>query len=207
MSFCTSCGAQADPSAAFCPKCGTALGPAPPPLPAPNSTVQRPSSVLKILLMVLGGIFLLAVLIIGGAVFFVKQAVDRSAIATTEDGKGVKVQTPFGDVESSADVDKILERMDVPAYPSAEPVEHGASSIKLDHVEVLNAMFDTEDPPDRVLAFYRGKFPEAEVIDTPENKTLMQGDKEADHLLIAIHPADGRTRITITRTRKPEKEK
>jgi hypothetical protein len=177
------------------------------PIPAPNSTVQRPSSALKILLMVLGGIFLLAVLIIGAAVFFVKQAVDRSAIETSEDGKGVKVQTPFGNVESSADVDKIMEKMGVPVYPSAEAVEHGASRITMNQVEVMNAMFDTEDAPEQVLAFYRGKFPDAEVIDTPENKTLMQGDKSSDHLLIAIHTSDGKTRITVTRTRKPDKEK
>ncbi|MBI2682199.1 MAG: zinc-ribbon domain-containing protein [Acidobacteriales bacterium] len=205
MSFCTSCGAQADPSAAFCPKCGAGLAPVPPPIPAPGSTVQRPSSGLKILLMVLGGIFLLVVLIIGGAVFFVKKTIDRSSMETSDDGKQVKVETPFGSIETTKDTEKILEKMGVEAYPGAEPAEHGASSMTMNNVEVMNAMFDTEDTADQVLAFYRGKFPSAEVFDTPENKTLMEGDKSKSSLLIAIHEADGRTRITITKTTKLEK--
>src|SRR5579863_5631542 len=87
MAFCNSCGTTLEPGARFCPKCGASIpmagAIAPPPVAAaPPAPVAHPpaqgSSALKIILIVIGVIFLLGILGIGTMVFVVRRTAHNS---------------------------------------------------------------------------------------------------------------------------------
>src|SRR5262245_23414409 len=116
MAFCNSCGATVDSGAKFCPKCGkglpeTSAGMAPPPAPA------KSSSGLKIVLIVGGVVVLLFV--VGVAISaFVGWRVFHSTRVRQDNGN-VKVETPFGTVESNTDSGTAVRDLGVDVYPGA----------------------------------------------------------------------------------------
>src|SRR5437660_10704250 len=121
MAFCNSCGATLNPGTQFCNKCGAAVATAPgatsaarPPIPAPPAPTGG-SSALKIILIVV------AVIVVIGILGMVTVGVIGYRIAksshVTQDGDHVKVQTPFGSVETSKDPDQAAKELGVDIYP------------------------------------------------------------------------------------------
>src|SRR5271169_5265940 len=99
MAFCNSCGATLTAETKFCNKCGAAVaaGPSAPggaPTPPPPTPTTGGSSALKIILVV--GI--LGVATVG----FIGYRLAKNSHVTQE-GDHVKVDTPFGSVETSKD--------------------------------------------------------------------------------------------------------
>lgn len=192
MPFCTSCRAPMEATAQVCPSCGKAIGGATAPSPATATPAPAPApaksgGALKVILLVLGGLFLLGLVVIalavGGAYYVAKQS-------HVEQGpEGAKVETPFGTVETTnEDSAKIAEKMGVEVYPGAKPLPGGAS-VSLGGMHTASVMFESDDPPEKVEEFYRKQFPKATV-------TSQRGDS-GTHIALMIGDRDKWTTITI----------
>ena len=191
MPFCTGCRAPMDAIAQVCPSCGKAVGGvAPGPSAAPAPAGQKTGGALKLILLVLGGMALLFVLVIalvvGGAVYVAKKT-------HVEQGpQGAKVETPFGTVETSNDDSaKIAEKMGIEVYPGAKALPGGASA-SVGSMHTATAMFESNDPPEKIAEFYRKQFSHATVT-----TTRGEDETESPHTVLAFGDKEKWTTITI----------
>lgn len=193
--FCTQCGAKMQSVApAASVGGGAAAAPAPQQQPQPASSG---SNFLKIALITVGVII---VLVIGGitvAGFMIKKAV-TNAVQVDASGKATSVNLGGLKVETLKDSKLVAEKMGVDVYPGATPQDEGAGSITIGGVTTTNAMFKTTASPDEVFDFYKAKYPDANVSDTPEAKMLMQGTQDKELLTIHVREENGETVIQIT---------
>ena len=199
MPFCNSCGSNIDPGAKFCPKCGkpaatggavTATGAA-----APAVTPQG-SSAVKVILIVVAVIVVLGVLGTVAATF-IGLGIARRTHVEQKDGK-VKVQTPFGTVETSEDADNAARDLGVAIYPGARATKGNSANVNAGGMHTSTVQFETDDPPDKVAEFYRSQFPHANVNTQEEDRyTIVSTDNKAV-TTINIEPEGGKTQIVIT---------
>jgi hypothetical protein len=194
---------------AFCTKCGAKMAaPAPPvatagPASAAPAPVQQTSGdgALKIVLIVIA---VIAVLAVGGATvgfFLLKRAVNH-AVKTDSSGTLTSVNIGGTKIETLKDSRLVAERLGVDIYPGAEADDSNSSSMTIGGVTTTHAQFSTSASPDEVFEFYKGKYPDANVIDQPESKTLMQGSEDKELLTINVVPEDGKTLIHVTHITK-----
>src|SRR5438270_1108185 len=117
MTFCNSCGAALMPGNRFCDKCGAtilastsvpqAARSAAPVASAPAGTVpiqptaSQGGGALKVILIVVGVVVLIGILGMASLGFVAWRVARRSHIR--QQGDNVKVETPFGNVESTSD--------------------------------------------------------------------------------------------------------
>jgi hypothetical protein len=129
MAFCNSCGATLGSDAKFCNKCGaatdgTSVAPAlsasaPASAEAVPAKARGGSSALKIVLIIVGVVVLLGVLAVASVGFFFWHVARHSHVS--QDGDNVKVETPFGTVESSKDPNQAVKDLGVDIYPEPRP--------------------------------------------------------------------------------------
>ena len=185
MAFCNSCGATLDPDAKFCSRCGAATGAAGVPMSIPSSpsTVIPPvppaarggSSAVKTVLIVVGLIVLLGGIGIASLAFIAVRVARNSHLS--RQGEHVKVETPFGNVESSNDPDKAVRDLGVDVYPQAQVQENGARSATFGGNRAAAAAFESSDSADKVCSFYRSKFPAAKVVSSSQGHcTIVSSD-------------------------------
>jgi hypothetical protein len=179
MAFCNSCGATLNPGTKFCNKCGAPSGvsapapaatPAPPATPvtaAPTPASTGGSSALKIILIVVAVIVVIGVLIIGGLGFFAYRVAKSARVH--QEGDHVKVETPFGNVESSKDPAQAAKDLGIDIYSGAEVQRNGATSASFMGVHTVTAMFKSSDSLDKVCTFYKSKFPNAMSTTSDQN--------------------------------------
>ncbi|MGC2181966.1 MAG: zinc ribbon domain-containing protein [Terriglobales bacterium] len=201
MAFCNSCGATLDGGAKFCNKCGTtqpgaaatsatpaALTPAPP---------QKSSSALKVILIVVAVLVVLGIMAIGTVSFIGYRIAKRSRIHN-ENGN-VRVETPFGTVNTSNDPDEAARNLGIDLYPGAEVVKGTTSNMTMGAMHTATADFETSDPVSTVGEFYKSRLPNANVVsNTGDRYSIISTDKK-NMLTIHIEPKNGRTRIHIAR--------
>jgi flagellar basal body-associated protein FliL len=196
MAFCNSCGATLEAGARFCPKCGTTVPMAAgvaatvPPPPAPPA---QGSSALKVILIVVAVIFVLGVLGIGTLVFVVRRVAQNSHIRN-KDGN-VRVETPFGTVQSTNNPDEASRNLGIDLYPGARVLRGNTASIAGMHT--VEAEFESDDPAEKVMAFYSSKFPYANVTTKDRNHYAIVYTDNSNVVTIKIEPEDGKTRIKI----------
>jgi hypothetical protein len=174
MAFCNSCGSTLTDGSQFCSKCGKPVGtPAPVPVAAPPAG----SSALKIVLIVVAVIVALGILGIV-TVSVVAYKVAKNAHVTQE-GDHVKVETPFGSVETSKDADEAARNLGVEIYPGAEVRQEGAAIATVGAIRTVTASFSSNDSADKVCAFYKSKFPNANVNSSDQNRcTIVNKDQK-----------------------------
>ncbi len=134
MAFCNSCGATLDPSTKFCKKCGApnvAQVSAPGPVPVAASAAGPPGSgqssgALKVILIVAAVI--VAVGILGMATLGIITWRIAKSSHVRQEGDHVKVETPFGTVESTKDPEAAVRNLGVELYPGAQVLKSGAAS-------------------------------------------------------------------------------
>lgn len=202
MPFCTSCGANVESSTAFCTKCGaamtgaTAAGAA---APVPGASPQKKgTSVLKIILMIVGVFFLLGVTVVG-VVIYGAYRVAESVEQAAKDGH---IETPLGTVETNQDPATLAKDLGVEIYPGATPAKEGSSSVTFGGVSATTVVLETSDSPQKVFDFYKAEFPNASMTSSEgDQHTIMSGDKD-EFVTVVIAPEGGKTRITIARTSK-----
>lgn len=205
MAFCNSCGATLTEGTKFCNKCGAAVvpgpsAPAPRAAATPAATPKGGSSALKIVLIVVAVI--VAIGIIGIAtVGFIGYRIARSS-RVTQQGNNVKVETPFGTVESSSDPARVAQDLGVDVYPGAQVQKQGASSATFGGVHTVAARFESSDPVDKVCSFYKSRFPSAMVNSSDQNRCSIVSTDQRNMITINIEASGGTTNFQITNVSK-----
>lgn len=203
MAFCNSCGTTLSEGTRFCSKCGAAVaaGPAAPAAtPAPGASPTGGSSALKIILIVVAVIVGIGVLGIG-TVGIIGYRIAKSSHVTQE-GDQVKVETPFGTVESSKDPEQAAKNLGVDIYPGAQVQKTGAASATFGGIHTVAASFESGDSVDKVCSFYKSKFPGSMVKSSDQNRcTIVSNDKQ-NMITINVEASGDTTRFQITNVSK-----
>jgi flagellar basal body-associated protein FliL len=208
MAFCNSCGATLEPGAKFCNKCGSTspmTGSHPvASSPASSTPAAQPqsSNALKIILIVVAVIVGLGILGFGTMAFLVHKAIKGTHIE--ERNGNVKVETPFGTVESSDNAKEAANNLGVAVYPGATALKGSASVATFGGMHTAAAEFETSDSADKVAEFYKSELPNANIVSSEgDHYAIISSDKK-NMITVSIEPQDGKTRIHIANvTGKP----
>jgi zinc-ribbon domain len=200
MSFCNSCGTALEPGVKFCAKCGapshaSSTTPAFPASVPASATPAQSGSTLKTVLIIVGVLFALFVLGTTAVVFVGMRIARHTRVENS--GDNVRVESPFGTIKSTTNPEDITRELGTTFYPGAIIEKGNASSVDLGGMRTVAAQFETDDPEDKVAAFYKKKFPEGNVsVATEDHYTIVSS---ANHKLITINiePDGPRTRIHI----------
>ena len=203
MAFCNSCGATLDPATKFCNKCGApnvAQVPAPSAIPVAASSAPplgsgQSSGALKIILIVAAVI--VAVGVLGMATLGIITWRIAKSSHVRQEGDHVKVETPFGTVESTKDPEAAVRDLGVELYPGAQVMKSGAASANFGGVHTASANFETGDSLDKVASFYKAKFPNAMVTTSDENHCTIVSNQSKNLITINIQATGDRTQIQI----------
>ncbi len=214
MAFCNACGATIVPGTRFCNKCGatilastlpsaSATPPGPGPAPAAPGTVSvgstAPSSgggALKAVLIVVGVIVVAGILAVAAGGFFFWRVAHRTHVH--QEGDNVKVETPFGTVETTKDPDQAARNLGIELYPGAEVLKDGSSSTTFGsmHTATLNA--ESPDSVDKICSFYKPKFPNAMVMSNTDNQCTIVSNDQKNTVTISVKPEGDKSKIMIT---------
>jgi hypothetical protein len=205
MAFCNSCGVSLDPGTKFCNKCGAAVSSAPAasavvaagPAPAQGGG----SGVLKVILIVVGVFVILGVLAVS-TVAFIGWRVARN-MHVKQEGNHVKIDSPFGSVETSKNPEDIARDLGVDVYPGAQPMKNGSATASFAGIKTASAVFKSSDSVDQVSAFYKAKFPNAMVTTSDQNRCKIIAQDQKNMTTIDIQADDGQTKIQITHVSHP----
>lgn len=206
MPFCTSCGANVEASTAFCTKCGAAMAGAAAPVTSAaeggraTPPQKKGTSVVKIILMIVGVFFFLGALVVGGLIYGAYRVAD--SVKVEQEGGQSRVETPFGTVEANKDPADAAKDIGVELYPGATPAKEGSSSVNFGGVSATTIVLETTDSPHKVFEFYKAELPDASMTSSEgDTHTIMSGGKD-DWVTVVIAAEGGKTRITIARTSK-----
>jgi len=200
MAFCNSCGASLSPDAKFCSRCGatiTASGVSPSTaIPSAPPVIRNGSSAVKVVLIVVGVIVLLGGIGIASLAFIAVHVARNSHVS--QQGDHVKVETPFGNVESSKDPDKAVRDLGVDVYPGAEVQKNGASSASFGGNRAAAAAFESSDSADKVCGFYRSKFPAAKVVSSSQGHCTIVSNDSNNMITINVESSGGGSKFQIS---------
>ncbi len=214
MAFCNSCGTNIAPGTRFCSKCGAPILASTPVsgLTPPVVTASVPPAVnappppaagggaLKVVLIIVGMVVLVGILGVASVGFFAWHVAHRAHIR--QDGDNVKVETPFGSVETTQDPAEAEHNLGVDLYPGAEVRKNGAASANFGGVHTASLNSDSTDSVDKVSAFYKAKFPNAMVTTSGSGRCTIISNDHNSMVTINIQADGGKTRIQITNVRK-----
>lgn len=200
MAFCNTCGATLESSAKFCVKCGAVL----PEVESvtPNAGASAPAQsggALKIILIIGGSI--LAIVIIGmAATGFIAWRVARSSHVRSRDGN-VRVETPFGTVESTNNPDQAARNLGIDLYPGARALQVNSANVVIGGMRTVAAEFETGDPPSKVADFYRKRYPDANVNVSDRDHYTIVSTRDKNVVTINIEPEGSSTHIHVATVR------
>src|SRR5579863_362601 len=213
MAFCNSCGTTITQGTRFCSKCGapilasgfpssTSAGTVAPQATIPPATPPpQNNNALKIVLIVIGVIIVIGALGIGVLTVVGLHIAKNTRVR--HEGDHVKVETPFGTVESSKDPDQVARNLGVDIYPGAEVQKDGAASASFGNLRTVNATFESSDSVDKVCSFYKSRFPSATVSSSEESRcTIVSNTTPPNVVTINIEPNGGGSRIQISSVMK-----
>jgi len=207
MAFCNSCGVSLDPGTKFCNKCGAAVSGATPGAVAasatgsPAPTQGGGSGVLKVILIVVGVFVILGVLAVS-TVAFIGWRVARN-MHVKQEGNHVKVDTPFGSMETSKNPEDIARDLGVDVYPGALAERNGSATASFGSMRTASAVFKSSDSVDQVSAFYKTKLPNAMVTTSDQTHCTIIAQDQRNKTIINIQADDGQTKIQITHVSLP----
>jgi hypothetical protein len=206
MAFCNSCGATVTDGTKFCNKCGSPVPAGPsapgaaataPPAPPPS---KGGSSTLKIILIVVAVIIGLGILGIA-TVGFIGYRIAKSA-HISQNGDNVKVETPFGSMETNKDPAQAAKDLGVEIYPGAVPQKNGTATMTFGNMHTVTATFESSDSVDKVCDFYKAKFPSSTMTTSDQNHcTIMSGDQQNMITITAQSNGDS-TKLVIANVSK-----
>jgi hypothetical protein len=204
MAFCNSCGANIAPGTRFCNKCGAAVltsSPAPAAATSAPPAVSSPApasggGALKAILIVVGVIVLFIILGVTSIAFFAWRVAHHARVR--HDGDNVKVETPFGTVETTKDPQDAARNLGVDLYPGAEVLKEGSVSMTFGTVHTAALNFETSDSVEKVCSFYKPKFPNATVVTSEADQCTIVSNDHKNMITINAKIQSGKTRIVIT---------
>jgi hypothetical protein len=198
MAFCNKCGAELDAGSAFCGQCGSRVIAAPPvgaTLAAPAPLPPRRHGMGVGAKIAIGVAAAIGALLVVAAVFgiFLAAHVKKVQLANGQ----TLVETPFGTAKSGQPSDITARQLGIPIYPGAHPQSSVVGSFGSFQGAVLR--FRTSDSPAQVLAFYRGRFPAADItVRQSRQLVLVAGGYK---IAIQVQPRDGESEIVIARSK------
>jgi hypothetical protein len=213
MAFCNSCGASIVDGTRFCSKCGAAVvnsspavapaavGPTPPvayaPITAPAPAPTSGGGALKVILIVVGVIVLIGVLCIASIGFFVSRVARHTR--GHQEGGNVKLETPFGTVETTKDPQEAARNLGVDLYPGAQILNNGTGSATFGNIHSASAKLESGDSLDAVSSFYKAKFPNASVVSADQKHCTIISSDNKTMITINLEANGGGTRIQISK--------
>ena len=115
------------------------------------------------------------------------------------DGDNVKVETPFGTVETTKDPQEAARNLGVDLYPGAQSHERGLglrdlriSSHRVAQLQKLPI------PWTRSASFYKSKFPNAMVTTSDANQCTIVSNDQKNMITINTKVEGDKTRIVIS---------
>jgi hypothetical protein len=212
MAFCNSCGTSITPGTRFCNKCGAAVlssapagtapvavGSAPPPAPVPAPTSG--GGALKAILIIVGVIVLIGVLGLTSVAFFAWRIARHAHVS--RDGDNVKVETPFGTVESAKDPQEAARNLGVDVYPGSQVLTNGTASVNFGGIHTVSLNAESTDSLDKVCSFYKAKFPSAMSTTQADRCSIISNDKKS-MITINMKTQGDKTKIVITNVTKSD---
>jgi hypothetical protein len=209
MAFCNSCGASLDAGTKFCNKCGAAQSaatttPAPAAVAPPSDPLAPPakkSNTLKIVLIIIAVVVGLGIIGVT-AVGYMAYRFAKSSHLEEKNGK-VKIQSPFGNMETTTDPDEAAKNIGVDLYPGAQMSRNGSATVTIGGMHTTSAVMETSDEPAKVAEFYREKLPNIKYSTAQgDHYSMASGDRD-DMISINIQgQGDGKTMIQISRVTK-----
>ncbi len=211
MAFCNKCGASLNPGIRFCNQCGAAViasSPAPnianpamagstvPVASVPAANGGQGGGALKVIFIVVGVIALLGVLAFGSIAFFAWRVARH--VHAHQDGNNVRVETPFGSVETTKDPADAARNLGVDLYPGAELMKNGSSTATFGGVHTATISAQSSDSVDQVFNFYKAKFPNAMVTTSDAGRSTLISNDNKSMITINVESQGGRTKIMIT---------
>jgi len=217
MAFCNACGTNVVPGTRFCSKCGAAILASTLPPPAANPTapgapvppvpatvaVPPPASgggALKVILIVVGVVVLLGILGVASLGFFAWHVARHAHVR--QEGDNVKVETPFGSVETTKDPQEAARNLGVDLYPGAQVLKDGSTTMTFGGVHTATLNCDTTDSAEKVCSFYKPKYPNAMVMSSESNQCTIVSNDNKDTVTINVKSEGDRTHIVITHVGK-----
>lgn len=225
--FCTQCGSPVEETLRFCPKCGAQLAAAAAPAQAPAAqatpTIGAPrgaaaappaappakkgSPVLKIVLLVLGVFVLVGILSAAAGIYFLYKAKQKvsgmiEAAKTVSSAVGTpEVEIKKGGAGSAAAASATV---DVPPYPGSTPTSSGGGISLGSLGGVSGQEFETPDPVEKVLDFYKEKFGSKISIQQSEGTATfsLKVRNAVTTVTITRDEEAGKTKINIARMGK-----
>src|ERR1700678_1424010 len=202
MAFCNSCGTNIAPGTRFCSKCGAAIVDAPavpsavPATAVPPITPAPAGGVLKAILIVVGVIALLGIVGLASLAIFASRLAHHARVH--QEGNNVKVETPFGTVETTKDPAEAARNLGVDLYPGAEVLKDGAASATFGGVHTVSLNSESTDSVEKVSDFYKAKFPNAMVTTSDAGRCTIISNDHRNIITIIIQVEGGKTKIQIT---------
>ncbi len=216
MAFCNKCGTEITSGTRFCSKCGapilasgfqttpatpspsasTQTAPPVPPLPAQKGS----GNALKVVLIIIGVILVIGVLGIGALTFVGLRIAKHTHVK--QEGEHVKVETPFGTVESTKDPEQAAKDLGIDIYPGAEVRKNGPASATLGNLHTVNAEFESSDAADKVCSFYKSKFPNATVNTSDQNHCTIVSTAPPNVITINVDSDGDGSRFQISSVKK-----
>jgi hypothetical protein len=196
VAFCNSCGATLDPRAQFCAKCGASTGAS---APSTSASQTRPtpqaSNGLKTVLIVLAVVVAVGVVGVLAATFVGLRIARRTHVETS--GENVRVETPFGTVESTKNPAQAARDLGLEVYPGAQALKTNAASVSVGKMKTVSAEFETSDPAQQVFEFYKQKFPKANVTQSRSDRYTIVSTDRKSVVTINIQAAGEKTHFQI----------
>ncbi|HVI10349.1 MAG TPA: hypothetical protein VND65_18820 [Candidatus Binatia bacterium] len=202
MAFCNSCGGELAGGARFCAKCGSPILASSPDLPprgaVPSAAAPAPAgnNFLRIALIVIAAFLVMGILAAAALGSFLHHWARRARVR--HDGDNVRVETPFGTVETTKDPQAAARNLGVDLYPGATYEKDGSSSAVVGGVATVALNAETTDSPRQVCDFYQPKFPKAMVVSREGNECTIVSSDSKNMITIAAKSDGGKTRISIT---------
>jgi hypothetical protein len=214
MAFCNKCGTTITQGTRFCSKCGapvlasgfaTSTPTASPsltnqPTPPAQPPQQGSSNALKIVLIIVGAVLIVGVLGLAALTFVGLRVAKHTHVK--QEGEHVKVETPFGTVESTKDPEQAAKDLGIEIYPGAEVRQNGAASATVGSLHSVNAEFESDDPVDKVCSFYKSKFPNATVNTSDEHHCTIVSALPPNVITINVEPNGDGSRFQVSSVAK-----
>jgi hypothetical protein len=148
----------------------------------------------KIILIVVGVFVIIGILgacIVGYGVYKVSKSVHS-------DGSGnVSISTPGGTITTSKAANVSAADLGTDPYPGATAGE-GSMNMQTENGSMVTAVYNSTDPSDKIVAFYRQRLgDQASIVQTSTGTVLSSGEKDRNNIVITITPQGSSTKIAI----------
>ena len=147
-----------------------------------------------------GVIVLVGILAVVSLGFFAWRVARHTRVR--QNGDNVRVETPFGTVQTTNDPEAAARDLGVELYPGAQVLKEGATSATFGSVHTTSLNFETSDSADKVCSFYKPKFPNAMVMTSETNQCTIVSNDQKNMITINVKEESDKTRIVITNVSK-----